>query len=70
MRAPAAASQIETRDARVVQSEQQQRAVVGGVERFPAQSAALARHEVDAVEYQAARARVRRRSGKPRRIAA
>ena len=48
----------EARRAAVVDPEQQQRALVGRIERFPHQPAAAARHRIDAVEQQAGRARI------------
>ena len=48
----------EMRDTRVVDAEQHQRPAIGRVERLPQESAALARHEVDAVEHKTARPRI------------
>ncbi len=54
----------EARRARLVDAQQYRRALVGGVERLPPQSATLARNKVDPVEREAGRARIGERRGK------
>ncbi len=58
------------RDRIIIDSEQHQCTIVGEVERLPRQSAAVAGHEIDPVEYKAARTRIGGRRGKTLRIGA